>query len=54
MGWLKAVVVVAVSLCVAQVALLKESGSQSDIYSVHTPSNPVVSVEWTGCVVTVC
>ena len=41
MGWLKVVVVVAVSLCVAQVALLKESESQSDIRSVHTPSNQV-------------
>ena len=41
MGWLKVVVVVAVSLCVAPVALLKESEGQSDIQSVHTPSNQV-------------
>ena len=43
MGWLMVVVVVAMSLCVAPVALLEESGGQSDIRSVHTPSNQVFS-----------
>ena len=41
MGWLKVVVVVAVSLCVAQVALMEENGNQSGTRTVHTPSNQV-------------
>ena len=43
MDWLYAVVVVEMSWCVALVSLVKESESQSDIHSVHTSSNQVVS-----------
>jgi len=39
--WLIVVVVVVVSLCAVQVALMKESGSQSGTRTVHTPSNQV-------------
>ena len=40
-GWLIVVVVVMVSLCAVQLALMKESGNQSGTRTVHTPSNQV-------------
>ena len=40
-GWLIVVVVVVVSLCAVQVALMKENGNQSGTRTVHTPSNQV-------------
>ena len=43
MGWLKVVVVVAVGLCVEQVALLKENEGQSDIHNIHIPNNQIFS-----------